>query len=157
MKMDTQTKLGIGWWVLLAAVVFGMKGVGEFYPISHFPMYSSLGDDAVVLSVRTGDGTPVPLLEVFGKRESRCKKIWKSKLREIANAAGHHSQDATLEEKSAAGEYLLKRLLAERYYGKLEAYGNGNENGELDLFMLDIVLTKDQLIESQTRIASASW
>jgi len=99
--------------------------IGEFFPFSDFPMYSNLGPYAHVLRVEGKPGEIVPLKAAFGVRESVCKKIWKTKLREIANAAGHDSSEATPDEWRAAGVYLVEKLMDERPPGRLESYGSG--------------------------------
>lgn len=150
-KISNTLPVRLAWFAGLWAFVFLLKAVGDFYPFSDFPMYSGFGEYADVLFVETESGERLPVLTVFGKRESRCKKIWKSKLREVANAEGRHSEDATEDDLRVAGEYLLGRLLAERYQGRLEPYGTR----ELRLVQRRIRLEPSgELVESESTIAS---
>jgi hypothetical protein len=80
--------------------------VGENYPFSDFPMYSSLGEESVYFVVRTGQGQTLPYATSFRSRASFVPKALKSERRKLEKA-GMRS-DAALRQ---AGENILLYLL----------------------------------------------
>lgn len=150
MTLSPADRTRLKWGGAALAIILFLKITGDVYPFSNFPMYSNFGDSADVLRVETPDGTMLPLDTVFGKKESRTKKMWKSKLGEICGERGHDSENATDDEKRLAGEYLLGKLVEERRRGRLEEFGVS----EIILVQTRITLKEDgELVESAEPIA----
>jgi hypothetical protein len=92
--------------------------VGEFYPLSHFPMYSGISPWTYYLYAQDAEGKPLPMLALFGIRTARAKKIYRSYLASLTEARGKKPNEATDEEERAAGEYLLRFLLGNMLPGQ---------------------------------------
>ncbi len=96
----------------VAALVAVLFFVGEFYPLSNFPMYSGIAKDADYYFLTDGDDSPIPMLERFGIRTARAKKIFQMHLNEITRARGGKRSTATAEELERAALLLLEALFA---------------------------------------------
>ncbi len=95
--------------------------VGEFYPLSNFPMYSGVSDDADYYYLTDEAGRPVPMLTYFGIRTARAKKVFRGHLKEFTDARGVKREEGTMEERRAAGETLLRFLENNMNPGQREA------------------------------------
>ena len=94
---------------------------GEFYPLSNFPMYSGVSDDADYYYLADEAGRPVPMLTYFGIRTARAKKPFRGHLKEFTDARGVKREEGTMEERRAAGETLLRFLQNNMNPGQREA------------------------------------
>ncbi len=92
--------------------------IGEFYPLSHFPMYSGISANASYVYVQDANGSPLPMLTLFGVRTARAKKIYRSHLTSLTKARDTKPSLATAKEQQAAGEHLLKFLLGNMTSGQ---------------------------------------
>jgi hypothetical protein len=90
--------------------------VGENYPFSDFPMYSSLDEESVYFVVRTGHGETLAYATSFRSRASYVPKALKTERRKLEKA-GVSSETALRE----AGETVLFSLLERAEPQKREA------------------------------------
>ncbi|MFQ3577643.1 MAG: hypothetical protein SNJ52_01345 [Verrucomicrobiia bacterium] len=104
---------------LLTLFLFCIK---EFYPFSHFPMYSGLGEDADLFYTRAISGEPIPVLTVFGIRTARLKKQFNTELDAITRERDARRSQATIEEQREAGERALRYLVNNQNDGQRYTY-----------------------------------
>jgi hypothetical protein len=95
----------------VAALVIAFIVIGEFYPFSHFPMYSGVSSDADYFYITNESDEPIPMVQYFGTRTAQAKKIYRKQLTELTDARKVKRAMATREEERQAGEYLLNYLL----------------------------------------------
>jgi len=65
--------------ILIALLLQGFK---EFFPFSHFPMYSQLPPDTDYFYLTDAEGTLIGQQSIFGVRAARMKKIYVANLKE---------------------------------------------------------------------------
>ena len=80
--------------------------VGENYPFSNFPMYSSLEEESIYFVVRTGEGETLPYATSFRSRSSFVPKALKAEVRKLEKL-GIARENAL----SQAGQNVLRYLL----------------------------------------------
>ncbi len=109
--------------LMIVLIVIGQK-VGEWYPISHFPMYSVFGKTSWYVYVTNQDGDPIPVERVFSIRAAYLKKVYKKKAATLRG--GRDAAEATLaflrDRKPASLEATglqLKKVSVKRKDGKL--------------------------------------
>ncbi len=78
--------------VIVLALV--MQATKEFYPFSHYPMYSDLTPSVEYYYLTTARGEPLPQVRYFGFSTSWTKKMLNSRLRKITG--GRNIDRATL-------------------------------------------------------------
>jgi hypothetical protein len=105
------------WWravpcKLLWALVAACALLQEWYPFSHFPMYSNFEPFTYYVYAADGDDQPVPLATAFGIRSANLKKIYDRELRRLAKGKPRGMKSLTLEERGVAGKYALEFLRA---------------------------------------------
>ncbi len=105
--------------ILMTLFLFCIK---EFYPFSHFPMYSGLAEDADLFYSRASSGEPIPVLTVFGIRTARLKKQFNTELDSITSKRGARRSKATPEEQREAGERALRYLVNNQNDGQRYTY-----------------------------------
>ena len=104
--------------MVLPALILFTQIIGEFYPFSHFPMYSNPSDQpsdyifVVDAANRTEDGEyiPVSMEDVFGVRAAKAKKIFISRLKDYAKDRGVEREDLTPEQTAEVAATLLEYL-----------------------------------------------
>lgn len=86
----------------------------EFYPFSHFPMYSDFGPYDYVVFLSDQDGTPLPLEAITaGIRTARLKKKFNGELNDVQEKIGKiegkkpPKEKMTAEQMAPAGEVAL--------------------------------------------------
>lgn len=110
------------WFALPLKVCF--FGVGllwlakEFYPLSHFPMYSDFGEHDYVVFISDQDGKALPLEAVTaGIRTARLKKTFNGELKRVQNEIGKKKgskpkeRDMTAEQMAPAGRVALEWVM----------------------------------------------
>jgi hypothetical protein len=93
--------------VIILALI--MQATKEFYPFSHYPMYSDLPPSVEYYYLTTSEGETLPQLRFFGFYTSRTKKMLNSRLRKITS--GRNIDDATPAEIKEAGQQTLQYLM----------------------------------------------
>ena len=97
--------------------------IGEQYPFSNFPMYSSLGDESDVLYVTDQADNPLPMHTLFGTSTSTQKKVFMTELKAICNPKDRDTSDALPEERSQAGAALMEKLFPRLKRHELDELG----------------------------------
>ena len=95
----------------LAVIVLAliMQATKEFYPFSHYPMYSDLPPSVEYYYLTTAKGEPLPQVRYFGFSTSWTKKMLNSRLRKITG--GRNIDDASPAEIKEAGQQTLQYLM----------------------------------------------
>ncbi|HEY5707414.1 MAG TPA: hypothetical protein VIS96_17785 [Terrimicrobiaceae bacterium] len=93
--------------VIILALI--MQVTKEFYPFSHYPMYSDLPPSVEYYYLTTGKGEPIPQVRFFGFSTSWTKKMLNSRLKKIAG--GRSIDDATPAQIKEAGQETLQYLM----------------------------------------------
>lgn len=100
---------------------WGKEKWGEQYPFTDFPMYSHLDAESDVLYVTNQKDEILPFHTIFGTKTSTQKKTFINELAKITNADDRDSRDAKPEERRAAGEKMVAKLLPKLKEEKLPA------------------------------------
>ena len=92
--------------LLLPLFVIISRSVEEAYPISHFPMYATLDREPVwyVYLADGATGEALPMEHLVGVRPAAAKKMFRTRLRERAEAEGLKKDDYQSLSESAESE-----------------------------------------------------
>ncbi len=101
---------------LLAAALYFIK---EWYPFSHFPMYSRLEPQATLVFVTDQDDRPVALRTTFRYASSDSKKAFNARLEAAASRQGRRWTEGHPDDMRAAGAAMLDFLSARAFAGTL--------------------------------------
>jgi hypothetical protein len=118
--------------------------IGENYPFSNFPMYSSLEDEAVYFVVLNGRGEMLPYVTTFRSRSTYVPKALKAERRKLEKEGV--SSDAALEQ---AGKNVLQALIQKAEPQKRA----GLLRDGLRLIEVRISVKDARLKEEETRVA----
>ena len=95
-------------------IVFLSIWVEDFFPLSHFPMYSDPNESENYFYVATADAggatEPLPVRKLTSITAPKVKKMYKSWAREYANELGKSDRELTREERAKVGRDLLAFL-----------------------------------------------
>jgi len=95
-------------------IVFLSLWVQDFFPLSHFPMYSDPdpSEDYFYLATvdERGGITPVPVRGLTRITAPKVKKMYKSRADDEARKQGKSRKDLTTEERAQIGRHLLMFL-----------------------------------------------
>ncbi len=95
-------------------IVFLSIWVEDFFPLSHFPMYSDPNESENYFYLATADGAggldPVPVRALTGVTAPKVKKMYKSWARDHAASLGKSDKELTAEERARVGRDLLAFL-----------------------------------------------
>ncbi len=114
--MSTETSNSTPWWRLvfplprLALLVALLLVAGEEFPLTRLPMYATFDPTADYFYVTDAAGQPLACAQVFGISTATVKKMFRSRLGEIAAARGANRDAATAGERRRAGEALIAEL-----------------------------------------------
>ena len=86
--------------------------VGEQFPFSYFPMYSSFDPEADYYYVADSSDQPYACVEIFGTSTANVKKMYRARLRELVGQRGALENDATDAERREVGTEMLEYLRA---------------------------------------------
>lgn len=136
---------------LCLATVLLCGWLQEWYPFSHFPMYSSLGDRTRYFYVTDEGDRPIPLADAFGVRAAFFKKLMEERQRSLWDEASRRlgseaDEEAWLEVEREAGEWALEYIRE-----RADAEMTGAER--LILWRVDIALVEGELERGIRRIA----
>lgn len=103
------------WWqripmIRVIVLTIAMLLMGEQFPFSYFPMYSSFDPQTDYYFVTSEEGKPLACVETFGTSTANVKKMYRSRLRELVAAHGVGETDATPQERERVGEEMLVYL-----------------------------------------------
>jgi len=115
------TVLSLAGWVFLRHSFFAVPfvlflsiWVEDFFPLSHFPMYSDPDNSENYFYVATQDGdgelTPLPVNALTGVTAPKVKKMYKSWTRDFAAKQGKSDSKLTKAERAEVGRSLLAYL-----------------------------------------------
>ncbi len=125
--------------------------IGEQYPFSDFPMYSSMEDWTYLLYITDENDKPLPLFTSYGMRTSILKKFFNQEARDIARQSKRRMRNVPPEEYAAAGELAIDRILSFR-----KDMGKNPEWKEIRLYFLGIEIENNELKRTHTLIARRS-
>jgi len=94
----------------VAGLVIALLLIGEQFPFSFFPMYSSFDPRADYYYVATSGGRPVACVPAFGTSTANVKKMFRSRLRALLAPRGAEEAEATPAERQRAGEEMIDYL-----------------------------------------------
>ena len=121
-----------------------MAVVQEWYPFSHFPMYSSFEPLAFYIYVADKEDVPYAMQRDFGTRTARLKKIYEGELKRLARNHPRGSKSLTREERLPAGDLAMDFLLK-----------NASDQGQklfesrgLRLYQVDIRYENDKITKT---------
>ena len=108
-------------WILLKHSIFSVPfviflslWVQDFYPLSHFPMYSDPdeSENYFYLAKDLGDGKtePLPVRAITGVTAPKVKKLYKAWAREFAEKNDKSHKELTDEERAEIGRELIQFL-----------------------------------------------
>lgn len=92
--------------------------LGEQFPFSDFPMYSSFTNKTFYVYLADGAGQPLPASASTGLRTSQLKKIYQRELRKEEPPPGRPRPALTLEQKRSAGNRVLASLKQSQWVRK---------------------------------------
>lgn len=108
-------------------IVFLSIWVEDFFPLSHFPMYSDPNDSENYFYVATlddrGDPKPLPVNDLTGVTAPKVKKMYKSWAKTHAEKLGKSDTKLTKEERAEVGRNLLAYLREQAAERKKEIPG----------------------------------
>lgn len=88
--------------------------VQDFFPLSHFPMYSDPDESEnyfyVATTTENGDMEPIPVRKLTSITAPKVKKMYKSWARERASELDKSDRELTIEERAEVGRELLTFL-----------------------------------------------
>jgi len=94
----------------MAAVVVALLVIGEQFPFSYFPMYSSFDPMADYYYVADATGKPLACVPAFGTSTANVKKMFRARLRALVAGRGATEADATIDERRRVGEEIIAYL-----------------------------------------------
>ncbi len=94
----------------VAGLVVALLLIGEQFPFSYFPMYSSFDPRADYYYVATGDGQPVACVPAFGTSTANVKKMFRTRLRALLAPRGTGEAEATPAERQIVGVEMIDYL-----------------------------------------------
>ena len=99
-------------WALLRGfgLVLALLIIGEQFPFSYFPMYSSFDPSTDYYYVADPSGKPFACVEIFGTSTANVKKMYRARLRDLVAKRGALEQDATVDEQRQIGDLMLEYL-----------------------------------------------
>jgi len=103
------------WWhriPLLRVVILtiALLLIGEEFPFSYFPMYSSFDPQTDYYYVADAGGSPLACVAIFGTSTANVKKMYRARLRALLERRGAREADATLLEREKIGREMLVYL-----------------------------------------------
>jgi hypothetical protein len=130
----TLTILSLLGWILLRHsffvvpfIVFLSIWVEDFFPLSHFPMYSDPNESENYFYVATLDDNgapkPLPVNDLTGVTAPKVKKMYKSWAKTHAEKLGKSDTKLTKEERAEVGRNLLAYLREQAVERKKEIPG----------------------------------
>ena len=87
--------------------------IGEQYPFSNFPMYSSFGRDTYYVYLADPAGEPLPTVKTVGVTTAILKKIYDTELRRELKQLKTQRRRLSAEQKRPVGERVLRSLAAD--------------------------------------------
>ena len=121
--------------------------IGEQYPFSNFPMYSSFTDRTYYVYLADGADQPVPSVPLVGMSTPTLKKVYDGEVRRALRRLKVRRQNLTAEQKQAIGAPILSRLRSSA------PAGDERLPEVLRLYQVDIELHDGRFEKRRTLIA----
>lgn len=120
--------------------------IGERYPFSNFPMYSSFSDSTYYVYLTDAADQPLSTYAAIGVSTATLKKMYESALRAEMRRLRVKRKQVTDEQRQALGERFLAELLSSR--------GEQNATRPRDTLRLYEVRVRlaDQQLQKETRL-----
>lgn len=96
------------------AIILVSLALKEFYPISHNPMYSGLGDSTTAFYVTDQDDKVVPFGNLFGESLIKFMKVMRTTRKRIEKAHGKRNIRPRIEAQREAAPEVLQFFLDNR-------------------------------------------
>ncbi len=130
-------------------LVFALHLIGEYFPFSHFPMYSGISDNAYHFYLTDENDKPIPMLTAFGVRTAQASKIYRTRLRVVTDREGRDWWEATAEDEREAGNFVLESL-----FPRLVADQTHWMSEEVQLHRVDLLLEDGEFRRERRLISS---
>lgn len=125
-------------------LVVGLLLIGEQFPFSYFPMYSSFDPVADYYYVTDKAGQPLACVAAFGTSTANVKKMFRARLRALTAKRGATEADATTDERRRVGVETIAYL---RHLG--EARGTAVPAGPVRLMRVVVTRSPGKDIERE--------
>lgn len=99
-------------WTPLLVFTAACLAIGEQFPFSDFPMYSSFGRETYYVYLADAEGRPLPTLETIGMTTPILKKIYDRELQREVRRLRTKRRRMSTEQKSPVGARVLQSLQA---------------------------------------------
>jgi hypothetical protein len=132
----------------LVAITLCLLAIREWYPFSHFPMYSRLENKASVVYITNASNAYIPIRTAFGVSASEVKKQYNRERGILTKPDGRAYHDTTEAEEMAAALTVLRFLYGQRR----EKFWKEKTAGKLRLFFRVISLAESGGIKQQDRL-----
>ena len=86
-------------------------GIGEQFPFSNFPMYSSFGRDTYYVYLADGTGQPLPTIAAAGITTPILKKMYDAELQRELKRLRTQRRRLRVEQKAPVGARVLEALV----------------------------------------------
>ena len=96
--------------------------IGEQYPFSNFPMYSSFGRDTYYVYLADPTGQPLPTIQTVGMTTAILKKIYDTELRRELKQLRTQRRRLSPEQKRPVGERVLRSIATDAAAPPLRLY-----------------------------------
>ncbi len=120
--------------------------LGEWYPISNFPMYSNFGNSTYFVYITDSQDKPIPLKLEFGFHAAFLKKAYNSRLKKFSD---RENIKQNINKQVKAGEELLQYIVSE-INPKVNNY---TEYQKLKLWKVIISIKNGQIVKKRKLIA----
>lgn len=97
-------------WLRLGLMIGALLLIGEQFPFSYLPMYSSFDPRADYYYVTNAGGEPYACVARFGTSTANVKKMYRARLRALVGRRGAEEDDATPAERERVGEEMIAYL-----------------------------------------------
>ncbi len=131
------------------ALVVGLLLIGEQFPFSYFPMYSSFDPVADYYYVTDVEGRPLACLPAFGTSTANVKKMFRARLRVLVAARGATETEATADERRRVGEEMINYL---RQLGS--AHGSAVPAGPVGLMRVVVTRSPENEIKQEETLVA---
>lgn len=137
-------------WKLFLFLSITMSLVGEFYPISDFPMYSSFSKGAWYVFLADQNDNPLPSMPTVGLKTPRLKKIYTSHVRRLREKPRKGKRRVKADAELLAGEgtlhFLLKMNPSRLHFPP--------QTTEVRLYKVDLTITNKTIAKQLTLVGA---
>lgn len=121
----------------------------EFFPFSHFPMYSDFDERDYYVYVTDGNDQPIATETVAAVRSTKLKKIFDTELDSIQKKYKKRKDQLSAEQCRPGGDYTVKWLYENASDAAREVFSTGMP---LRLYRIYITEEKGELVETPPQL-----